>query len=54
MLPKRVVFPPKVRTKVLVAGGNGYIDKTYPGLTCLVRCQRCEVEATAKSGDVRE
>ncbi|CAJ1360250.1 unnamed protein product [Effrenium voratum] len=40
----------QVRTKVLVAGGNGYIDKTYPGLTRITTCRRCEA-APAKSGD---
>ena len=30
----------KVRTEVLVAAGNAYIDKTYPGLSWIVRCER--------------
>ena len=42
----------QVRTKVLVAGGNAYIDKTYPGLTRIVSCRRCEASGSvAKSGD---
>lgn len=30
----------KVRTSVLVAAGNAYIDKSYPGLSWIVRCER--------------
>ncbi|CAK9060939.1 unnamed protein product [Durusdinium trenchii] len=42
----------QVRTQVLVAGGNSYIDKTYPGLSQIIQCRRVEKEETpAKSGD---
>eukprot|EP00438_Fugacium_kawagutii_P011379 Skav218986 [mRNA] locus=scaffold169:45084:45758:+ [translate_table: standard] len=41
-----------MRTKVLVAGGNTYIDKTYPGLTRITSCRRMKgEEVPAKSGD---
>lgn len=41
----------KTTAKVLVAKGNDYIDKTYPGLTKITKCQRCtEALDPAKSG----
>ncbi|CAE7022716.1 ppiB [Symbiodinium natans] len=30
----------KVRTNVLISGGNAYIDKTYPNLTRITSCER--------------
>ena len=39
----------QIRTKVLVAAGNNYIDKTYPGLTRITSCRR--MVEPAKSGD---
>ncbi|CAD7932496.1 unnamed protein product [Amoebophrya sp. A25] len=33
-----------IRQKVMIAGGNDYIDKAFPGLSRITKCERLDVE----------